>query len=206
MTSAKAYRVLMIPALLAMLALSACAKKDSDFAARYAKNAAGATVKDQAAAVAAGESAALNGLQSADVVMVQKSATGSATKTVTSQIVINGQQVPVTTTHTANETREGTVEIAGFLVQFHAMCANTACDPYFAAMEVYKNGQLILQEGLRINFAVPENSVYQLFKPSDARVFIHQDVTNPSGMVGYLNSYTSPAATAAPGQNLGFGM
>lgn len=195
------FKTLLIPALLAVVALSGCAKKDSDFAARYATNGAGASAKDASAAADAGEYAAQKGLTRADIVQVQRTSNGNGA-TVISQVVINNQQIQVTTQHTGTEIREGSLQINGYHVQFHAMCANTACEPYFAAMEVYANNELLIQEGIRIHFNNPAQSVYQLFSPSLARTFYYQNMNNTGGVVGYLNSYQSSSTSSGSGLGL----
>lgn len=184
------YKNLLIPALAALLALSGCAKKDSDFAARYATNGAGATAKDANVAADAGEYAASKGLTRADIVQVTRSSNGNGS-TVVSQVVINNQQIQVTTQHTGSEIREGSLQIGGYYIQFHAMCPTNSCEPYFAAMEVYSNNELLIQEGIRIHFNTPSQSVYQLFSPSLARTFYYQNMNNPGGVVGYLNYQSS---------------
>jgi len=195
----KSLKTLLVPALVAIVALSAgCAKKDSDFAARYATNGAGASAKDTNVAADAGEFAAAKGLNRADIVQVTRN-TGSGGSTVISQVVINNQQIQVTTQHSGTEQRDGSLQIGNYYIQFHAMCANTACEPYFAAMEVYSNNELLIQEGIRIHFNNQSQSVYQLFPPSLARVFFHQNMNNTGGVVGYLNSFTSGSTGSSLG-------
>lgn len=184
----KSFKTLLVPALIAIVALGGCAKKDSEFAARYATNGAGAAVKDGSAAAEAGEYAATKGLTRADIVQVTRSTNGNGA-TVVSQVVLNNQQIQVTTQHAGTEVREGSLQVGNYFIQFHAMCANAACEPYFAAMEVYTNNQLLIQEGIRIHFTNPAQSVYQLFTPSLAKPFYYQNMNNTAGVVGYLNNY-----------------
>ena len=197
----KSFKTLLVPALLALLALSGCAKKDSEFAARYATNGAGIAAKDASAAADAGEYAAAKGLTRADIVQSTRNSNGNGV-VVISQVVINNQQIQVTTQHTGTEIREGSLQVGGYYIQFHAMCANAACEPYFAAMEVYSNNQLLIQEGVRIHFNNPSQSVYQLFSPSLARIFYYQNMNNTGGVVGYLNSYTSSSNSSGSGLGL----
>lgn len=184
----KSLKTLLVPALVAIVALGGCAKKDSEFAARYATNGAGAAVKDGVAAADAGEQAAAKGLTRADIVQVTRNSSGNGI-TVISQVVLNNQQIQVTTQHSGTEVREGSLQVGNYYIQFHAMCANAACEPYFAAMEVYANSQLLIQEGIRIHFNNQAQSVYQLFSPSTAKPFYYQNMNNTGGVVGYLNSY-----------------
>lgn len=196
----KSLKALLVPALFAV-ALSGCAKKESEFAARYATNGAGATAKDAVTAAEAGELAATKGLTRADIVQVTRNSNGNGA-TVISQVVINNQQIQVTTQHVGTEIREGSLQIGNYYVQFHAMCANPSCEPYFAAMEVYSNNQLIIQEGIRIHFNNQSQSVYQLFSPADARVFYNQSMNNTGGVVGYLNNYIGPDSNTGSGLGL----
>ncbi|MFS4459924.1 hypothetical protein [Bdellovibrio sp. HCB2-146] len=187
----KSLNVFKIPALIALLALAACAKKDSDFAARYARNGTGAAAVNIEETGAAGEYAAGKGLHTADIVGLQRTRNGTAAQ-ITGQIVLNNQQIQVTTQHTGSEVREGAVRVGNYQVQFHAMCLNSSCEPYFAAMEVYtSSGEFLIQEGVRIYFNDPSRSVYQLFKPGSARVFFNGKLADPSSMVGYLNSFNA---------------
>jgi hypothetical protein len=197
----KSFKTLLVPALIAIVGLGGCAKKDSEFAARYATNGAGASVKDGSAAADAGEFAATKGLTRADIVQVARNSNGNGA-VVVSQVVINNQQIQVTTQHTGTEVREGSLQIGNYYVQFHAMCANTACEPYFAAMEVYSNNELLIQEGIRIHFTNQSQSVYQLFSPSLARTFYYQNMNNTGGIVGYLNNYTSSSSSSGGGLGL----
>jgi hypothetical protein len=190
----KSFKTLLVPALVAIVALGGCAKKDSEFAARYATNGAGASVKDGSVAAEAGEFAATKGLNRADIVQVTRNSNGNGA-TVISQVVINNQQIQVTTQHNGTEVREGSLQVGNYYIQFHAMCANAACEPYFAAMEVYSNNELLIQEGIRIHFSNQSQSVYQLFSPALARTFYYQNMNNTGGIVGYLNSYQSAGSS-----------
>lgn len=176
-----------------MMSISACGKKDSDFAARYAKNKMGATVVDGQKTQEAGEQAASQGLE-ADVIDIQRYwvPNGQAgPRIVMATILVNNQQVSVTTSHVGTAVSEGFVNVGNHRVVFHAMCANDACNPYYAALEVYQNNQIIIQEGIRKFFEVtsPEQAdLYQWFTPDKALPFIlNSNIADASGMVGYLN-------------------
>lgn len=167
------------------LSMSACAKKDSKFSARYAKNKMGADVANGPATQTAAEVAAAKGLE-ADIVNIQRYWTPEGQpgpRLVVSNILINNQEMPVTTSHMGTEVVEGKVDVNGYTVVFHAMCANSTCNPYFATMEIYKNNAMVIQEGVRKYFEKStdeERDIYQWFQPGEALPFMD--------MVKYLNS------------------
>ncbi|WP_413567978.1 hypothetical protein ACLWBD_09085 [Bdellovibrio sp. HCB117] len=178
----------------AAMSLSACAKKDSEFAARYQRNKMGATVVDGAKTQAAGEQAAAQGLE-ADVVNVTRHWTPEGQpgpRVVISTILVNNQEVPVTTVHSGTEQVNGRVDIAGYVVAFHAMCGNATCNPYYATMEVYQNNRMIIQEGVRVFFdkqTPADEDRYQWFKPEESLPLVGAGgVSDPTGMVGYFNT------------------
>lgn len=188
----KKYSYLFISLMTIALTMSACGKKNSDFAARYAKNKMGAQVADGHRTQAAGELAAAQGLE-ADVVNIQRFWTPEGqpgARFVTSTILINNQEMPVTTTHGGTEVVEGKVDVNGYTVVFHSMCANVSCNPYYASLEVYQNNKMIIQEGVRKYFEktnTDEIDLYQWFQPAEALPFIGADSLDAKGMVGYLN-------------------
>jgi hypothetical protein len=180
------------------LMLSACAKQDSDFAAKYAKNGMGAKVTDGAATQRADEYAAENGLQ-ADIVGISKNGSGGdgQAKTITSTILINNQQRQVDSVHYSTEVVEGETEIDGYTIKFHAMCANEACEPYYAMIDVYQylqnhNTQMI-QVGVKKFFDTNGADKYQWFAPPEALKFIGSNQNDIKGMVGFLNKSTTTA-------------
>lgn len=182
------------------LALSACAKKDSEFAARYAKNKAGALVVDGKKTQEAAEYAAALGLE-ADIVAVQKYFSNMDTEygpyLVMAKILINNKEIPVTMSHIGTKIVEGQTTVDGHVVVFHSICSNAACSPYYAAMEVYKNGERLIQVGLRkyFNPTAQQKDLYEFFKPADALPLMGTTLDDTRGMVGYLNA-NSGAATA----------
>ncbi|WP_295899269.1 hypothetical protein [uncultured Bdellovibrio sp.] len=176
----------------AAMTMSACAKKDSEFAARYAKNKLGASVADGPKTQEAGERAEAQGLL-ADVVDIQRYFTPEGQpgpRVVMAKILINNQEMPVTTHHWGTETVEGRVDVAGFTVVFHAMCGTVDCQPYYASMEIYKNNQMVIQEGVRKYFdeRAADGDRYQWFTPEKALPLMGSDSMDPRGMVGFLNS------------------
>lgn len=174
------------------VALSACAKKDSNFAERYAKNRAGATVVDGVKTQQAAESAAAEGLE-ADIVGATRSMADlgvSGPRIIRATILINQTEFPVTSVHHGTEIVHGSVDVDGYSINYHALCANYYCNPYYAAMEVYKNGRIVIQEGIRIYFdkTSPEHQdVYQWFSPGNELPLLGADSQDVRGMVGFLN-------------------
>lgn len=183
----------------AAFTMTACAKKDSEFAARYAKNKMGASVADGANTQEAGERAEAQGLL-ADVVGITKyfAAAGQpGPNVVMAKILINNQEMPVTTHHWGTEMVEGRVDVNGFTVVLHAMCGTTDCNPYYASMEIYKNSQMVIQEGVRKYFdeRSPGEDRYQWFTPEKALPLLGSDSADTRGMIGFLNSATSSTSS-----------
>lgn len=188
--------VFVLFAVASIMIFTACAKKDSDFAARYAKNKLGATAVDGEKTLEASDQAAAQGVE-ADVVSLQRYWTPSGQpgpRVVMATILVNNQQVPVTTSHVGTEVAEGSLNVGNYRVVFHAMCANETCNPYYAALEVYDNTQnqkMIIQEGVRKYFDVTssdQKDLYQWFTPNKALPFIvNSNAFDVNGMVGYLN-------------------
>ncbi len=175
-----------------VLTLSACAKKDSNFAERYAKSRAGATVVDGVKTQLAAESAAQEGLE-ADIVDVTRTMGNmgfSGPRIIRATILINQTEFPVTSVHQGTEVVHGSVDVNGYSINYHAWCSNYHCNPYYAAMEVYKNSRLVIQEGIRIYFdkTSPEHQdVYQWFSPGNELPLLGADAQDVRGMVGFLN-------------------
>lgn len=182
----KDFKFLTIALTTAVLALAACAKKDSNFAERYRQNAAGMQVVDGKKTQEAAEQAQVNGLQ-ADVVGIQKNG-----NTITAWILVNNQQIQVTTTHTGTEVVEGTTYANNHQIAFHAKCANADCEPYFAALEIYNNTHsntsLLIQEGVMKFFKDSSKDKYQWFKPAEALPFVGSGDSDLNSIVGYLGS------------------
>ncbi|WII71030.1 hypothetical protein QJS83_11210 [Bdellovibrio sp. 22V] len=183
------------------LGLTACAKQNSEFAARYARNKMGAQVADGKKTQAAGERAAAQGLQ-ADVVGIERYWTPEGQpgpRVVISKILINDREMPVTTHHFGTEIAEGQVEVNGYTVVFHAMCGRSEdCNPYYAALEVYQNGKMVIQEGVRKYFektSANDKDLYQWFQPNEALPLLGSSVTDTRGMVGYLNAASTTAGS-----------
>lgn len=188
----KRFKILFVALLAGTLTLSACAKKDSEFAARYAKNRMGADVVDGVKTQEAGEQAAAQGLE-ADIVGVQRHWTPDGQpgpRLVTAKILINNTEFSVSSHHYGTEVVNGSVDVNGYSVRYHAVCAEAACNPYYAAMEVYQNGRILIQEGIRVYFdktTSEHRDVYQWLSPGNELPLMGADDQDVRGMVGYLN-------------------
>ncbi|WP_374030251.1 hypothetical protein [Bdellovibrio bacteriovorus] len=184
------------------LMMTACAKKDSEFAARYAKNKMGASVVDGAKTQEAGEQAAAQGLE-ADIVGVKRYWTPQGQpgpRVVMATILINNTEFPVTSHHYSTEIVDGSVDVNGYNIRYHAMCGNDECNPYYAAMEVYQNGRIVIQEGIRIYFdkTKPEHQdLYQWLSPGNELPLLGSSQTDPRGMVGYLNQAVTGGSSSS---------
>ncbi|UXR63538.1 hypothetical protein EZJ49_10670 [Bdellovibrio bacteriovorus] len=180
--------------LMGSLALSACAKKDSNFAARYAKNRMGATVVDGVKTQQAAEQAAAQGVE-ADIVGVKRYWTPEGQpgpRVVMATILINNTEFPVTSHHSGTEVVNGSVTVNGYNISYEAMCGDSSCNPYYASMKVYSNGRLVIQEGVRIFFEKnnqAQTDLYQWLPAGQELPFMGSDVQDTRGMVGYLNQY-----------------
>jgi hypothetical protein len=188
------------------LVFSACAKKDSEYASKY-KSRSGAQVADGEASDQAAEDAAVQNVL-LDIVQVERQASGS-TMVITSLILLNNQQVPVTTRHTvtsdatAQQKITGTTQIAGVNVVYNAVCTNARCEPVYISAEAYKgaaNSQPTLEIGMRKYFEAANTKfdVYQYFAPQYSNAnrvvplisgssWTSADMSNGSVVVGYLN-------------------
>lgn len=153
---------------------AACAKKDSEFAARYAKNRMGAEVADGKRTQEAGEHAEALGV-TADLVDIALQSQNWETAAVRSVILLNDKQMAVTTQHTYNSgnVSEGTVEKDGYQIGFRGYCAASAamiCARYYASLEIYKDGALVIQEGVLKSFEGGRD-MYQWNKPDAVMTF-----------------------------------
>ncbi|UOF02009.1 hypothetical protein [Bdellovibrio reynosensis] len=166
--------------LMIMSMTAACAKKDSEFAARYARNRMGAPVADGKKTQEAAENAEAQGLL-ADVVRIESAYNNSQSAKIEAFVLINDQEMLVSTTHARNSgnydasgVAQGTVEKAGFTIVFRSFCASNtelACSRYYASLEIYKNGALVIQEGVLRDFVDPDKNRYQWYAPDSAKSF-----------------------------------
>lgn len=181
--------------LLMALALAACAKKDSDFAAKYAKNKSGAEATNVEETAAADEVALGEGLD-IDIVQISKAMNGSE-KVITSLVTINNYQFPLTTRHSGVELRTGSMNAsANVRVDAQAVCANANCTTYYIVLNAYKDNKLVIQEGIRKYFDIPQGTSldrYAKLKAERALPLVRgnawtsADMYDGTVMVGYLN-------------------
>ncbi|MNS62741.1 hypothetical protein D3C72_958130 [compost metagenome] len=192
----KPTKTLVMALVSAMVLLSSCAKEDSEFAAKYAKNGMGGSAQDGAAAQRAGEFAEENGLQ-ADIIRVTRSG-GNGNTILRATILINNRQKDVESQHSGTEVVEGTTEIDGFEIRYHAVCPNKACEPAYAGMEVYQyfknHNNKMMQVGVKKYFDQNTGDAYQWFQPAEALPFMGSSFTDASGLVGFLSKKTSSSA------------
>lgn len=181
--------------LAAALALTACAKKDSDFAARYAKNKMGAEAANTQETGEA-DTAALEQGVDVDIIAITRNS-NAAEKVVTSTVILNNQQTTMTTRHTGTEQRTGELVSGNTKLTVYAVCANANCNPYYVSLQVYKDGKLVIQEGVRKYFDMPASSTnldrYAKLKPERSLPLIRgssytsADIYDGTVMVGYLS-------------------
>lgn len=183
--------------LIAALALSACAKKDSDFAAKYKTNKMGAEAANVEETAAADALALAAGVD-IDIVAITR-ATSSTEKVVTSTVVINNYQVSLTTRHAAQEIRTGQMTSGNVTITASAVCALASCNPYYVSIQIYKDNKLLMQQGVRKYFDANgggSNTLdrYAKIKPEDSipltsgSTYSTADLTNDKTIVGYLNT------------------
>jgi hypothetical protein len=176
-----------------MLLLSACAKQDSEFAAKYAKNGMGASVQDGGAAQRAGTYAEENGLQ-ADIIGLSKSNSGG-TNVLRATILVNNRQRDVESQHAGTEVIEGVTSVDDYEIRYHAVCTNSNCEPAFVAIEVYaymkNHNQQLLQVGVKKYFNQNTGDAYQWFSPAESMKFMGSSFTDASALVGFLNKSSS---------------
>ena len=177
-----------------MLLLSACAKQDSEFAAKYAKNGMGAPVQDGPAAERAGSYAEQIGLQ-ADIIGVTRSNSGG-TNVLRATILVNNRQRDVESQHAGTEVVSGTTSVDNYEIRYNAVCANSNCEPAFVEIEVFQymrnHNQILMQVGVKKYFNQNTGDAYQWFQPAEVLPFMKNgSFTDASGLVGFLNKSTS---------------
>ncbi|KYG63935.1 hypothetical protein AZI86_14075 [Bdellovibrio bacteriovorus] len=180
--------------LIAALALSACAKKDSDFAAKYKTNKMGAEATNVEETAAADQVALGEGID-IDIVKIDRALNGSE-KVMTSVVAINNYQFSLTTRHAALELRTGTMNVGNNVrIDAAAVCANANCTAYYVLVNAYKDNKLVIQEGVRKYFEVSTTSLdrYAKLKAERALPLVRAnawtsaDMYDGTVMVGYLN-------------------
>lgn len=134
---------------MAALALSACAKRDSEFKAR--KNASGATyvgVRSEAADAAAAAAG-----YDTDILAVSQPQAIANGLSVSSYLKVNTSNYKVTTTHTS----VGTIStlrqnLNGADFEINAVCATAECNPYYLVINITRGGQQIKQTAMKKYF------------------------------------------------------
>jgi hypothetical protein len=182
------------------LALSACAKKDSEFAARYAVNAAGASGVDAGSSGEADKEAIAAGVSQFDVLNVTNNGSSNG-QVITALLIVNGKQKTVSTTHNTLQLHTGSDQAdGGFRIVYNVVCGSQACNPVYIAAEIYRGNEsvAIKQVGYRKYFNMDAKlDRYQFFKGKDAKkliagnTFDYKDMNDTSVMVGYLNQNLS---------------
>jgi hypothetical protein len=146
MKSAKVYLYI----LAAAVALSACAKRDSEFAAR--KNGAGAPIVNGQQAANADAAAAAAGY-SVDIMGIQQPIQNGGGLSVTSTISVNNKNYQINTTHYAiGQVSSTSANFDGATFQVSGVCGSETCSPYYLVIEITRNGQRIKQMAMRKYF------------------------------------------------------
>ncbi len=128
-------------------------------------------------AEAAGTKAEAQGLL-ADILNIKKHTEHDNSVVVTAMIILNNQQIPVTTSHVGTEIVDGRLDVNGYTLVFHAMCEDYGCETYYTAMEIYNNARnnanLIIQQGQMRYFPEDGKDLYQWFTPEHRKPLIVQ--------------------------------
>lgn len=171
------------------LSMVACSNKDSNFASKYQRNASGAqAVSAQSAAIAAQIANATGN----DIDVVGFDGPYSIQNNmvrVTSYIIVNNYQFPLTTVHSVGNGMNdvsGKQSFGGLDFDVTARCVsngNSACGTYYLVLNVRRGGQFIIQEGFKkiLPESMNNSDVYQFLDQSNARGF--------SDMVSLLDSF-----------------
>lgn len=134
--------------LVAAVALSACAKRDSDFKAR--KNAAGGVYVNGNQGLAADNAAAAAGYNT-DILAIQPPQSNSnGALSVTSYIKVNNNNYQVVTTHTqALAISKTNQNFDGANFEVNGVCGTDTCSPYYLVINITRNGQQIKQTAMK---------------------------------------------------------
>lgn len=146
MKNTKVYLYIVVAA----FALSACAKRDSEFAAR--KNGAGAPIVNGQQAANADAAAEANGYK-VDIMGIQAPVQSGGGLSVTSTISVNNKNYQIVTTHYQVATVSSTTAtFDGATFQVSGVCGSEVCSPYYLVIEISRNGQRIKQTAMRKYF------------------------------------------------------
>ncbi len=156
----------------AAFALSACAKKDSEFAAR--KNAAGASYVNDQQAAAADQAAAASGYVTDILKILNPVQASTGALSVTSQIKVNNNTYQVVTTHSkVNAISSTTASFDGANFEVAGICGSDICNPYYLVINITRNGQKIKQTAMKkYFFYTDQNSSQDLIMSLGADEFM----------------------------------
>jgi hypothetical protein len=145
--------------IIAAVAFSGCAKRDSEFAAR--KNAAGAAYVNDQQAAAADQAAAASGYVT-DILKVLNPVQSSAgALSVTSQIQVNNNTYQIVTTHPqVNVVSSTSATLDGANFEVAGICGSNICNPYYLIIGITRNGQRIKQTAMKKYFFADPNQNY----------------------------------------------
>jgi len=171
--------------LLLAVALSACGKKDSSFAARYAKNASGATAVDVTRNQRAAEVAQTYGLKNLDVINISKQGSSGAVQ-VSSTILLNDTALDIRSEHTGANEVTTQLQISGYNVYVNTMCSNANCDIYFVMLTAYQGNTPVMQAGVMRYFTDTSRDRYQWVQGGSFIPFYGNEWKTPGTMIGIL--------------------
>jgi hypothetical protein len=135
----------------AAFAFSACAKRDSEFAAR--KNAAGASYVNDQQAAAADQAAAANGYVTDILKILSPTQASTGALSVTSQIKVNNNVYQIVTTHSQVNTVSSTSAMFdGANFEVGGICGSDLCNPYYLVVNITRNGQPVKQTAMKKYF------------------------------------------------------
>jgi len=172
--NAKIYLYIVVAA----FALSACAKRDSDFAAR--KNGAGAPIVNGQQAANADAAAAAAGYN-VDIMKIQNPVQSGNGLSVISTVSVNSKQYQIQTTHYQTGQISSTSQsFDGATFEVSGVCGSDTCSPYYLVISITRNNQRIKQMAMRKYFTYTgEVSTRDLAMSLGANEFMTmQDIIN----------------------------
>lgn len=135
----------------AALALSACAKRDSGYKAR--RSASGAVYTDGTRGEVADANAAAMGYNTDILGVMQPQTSTTGALSVTSYIRVNNNNYQVTTNHyQALAISKTNQNFDGANFEVNGVCANNSCSPYYLVINITRNGQQIKQTAMKKHF------------------------------------------------------
>ena len=166
---------------LSMAAFAGCAKKDSNFASKYAKNTMGAAAINADASATAYQNAGFF-MDFIDIRTVDYGTSGTFQFSTT--IVIGEVVREVRTSINASSTGlvfTNTINMAGRRVDLAAKCSDSQCTQYFFVATAYEGNQAKLQLGYKfVRMGTVDNDKYQALGTTQ--------ITSVENMMSYLNS------------------